>query len=218
MKNMPNPVIQTHHNWGQQAEVVVGWDVRRSGPLRWDSIPRKALRNDGHWRRLTVVVPDPQRTLALGIKDVKSPEDGTLTFEAHIGADVDLKFEQQVWRRGVRVYSGETRGRCRAAVRLVSEATNRLDHKQGSLLPDAVIRVQVTEAELFYDNLVIEHTLGVGGDAAKIFGETAHRLLTRFKPSLERDLLAKANAAIIKAADTKEVRIEFEKLLHLKKL
>ena len=35
----------------------------------------------------------------------------------------------------------------------------------------------------------------------------------RVKPELERDLLAQANAAVVKAADTKEVRLSVESLL-----
>src|SRR5205085_2469644 len=136
-----------------------------------------------------------------------------VTLEAVVAADADGSFEQQLWKGGVRLYSGETRGRCRATVRLACEATTRLDRKPGAILPDAVVRVRVTGARLFYDDLVVEHALGVGGDAAKAIGEAAHRLLTRFKPSLERDLLAKADAAIVRAGDTKEVRVEFERLL-----
>jgi hypothetical protein len=213
LKNLPDPLVRTSHDWGRQAETTVGWTVRRSGPLRWDTEPRKAMRNDGHWHRLTVVAKDPPRTLALGIKDVVAPEDGKLTFVAHVGADVDLRFEQQLWKGGLRVYSGETRARCRAAVRLTCESTSRFDRKPGAVLPDAVLRVRVTAAEVFYDGLVVEHTLGVGGDAARLLGEAAHRLMKQLKPSLERDLLAKANAAVVKAGDTKDVRVEFAKLL-----
>ena len=85
--------------------------------------------------------------------------------------------------------------------------------RPGSLLPDAVIRVRVTEAELHYTDLVCEHTAGLDGDAAKKVGEAVLKFLKQAKPSLERDLLAKANAAIVKAADTREVRIELDKLL-----
>jgi len=213
LKHLPTPLVESKHDWGKQREVIVGWDVRRSGPLRWDVDPRTAPRNDGHWYKVTVVVKDPPKTVTLGLKDVRVPEDGKLTFEAHAGADVDLKFEQQLWRAGARLYSGETRGRCRAAVLLKCEATSRLERAPGSILPAAVFRVRVTDAQLFYDGLVVEHTIGVGGDAAKVIGESAHKILTRVKPSLERDLLARANAAIVKAGDTKEVRVEFDRLL-----
>ena len=212
LKEMPTPLVESTHDWGKQSEVVVGRSFHRSGPLRWDVEPRAALKNDGHWYKVTVVAKDPQKTLALGLKDVRTPTDGTLTFDVQAGLDVDLTFEQQFWRAGARLYSGETRGRCRAAVLLKCEATNRFERAAGAFFPTAVFRVRVTEAQLFYDDLVIEHTLGVGGDAAKLIGERAHKIMTRVKPSLERNLLARANAGIVKAGDTKDVRVEFDKL------
>jgi hypothetical protein len=213
LRYMPAPLVETKHDWGKQAIVTVGWDMNRQGPLRWEAVPRTALKNDGHWYKLKVVVKDAAKTLDFRLKDVKSPEDGKLTFEAHVSADVDLGFEQQQWKAGVRLYSGETRGRCRAAVVLKCEATTRLEFAKDSVLPAAVLRVRVTDAQLFYDKLVIEHTLGVGGDAAKVIGETGHKLMNKLKPSVERDLLAKANTAIVKAGDTKDVRIAFGSLI-----
>lgn len=212
LQHLPTPLVETKH-WDRQKETVVGWHVHRDGPLRWSADPKTAPRNDGHWHKLTVTVRDPKNTLALGLTDVRSPEDGRLTFTANVGADVDLRVEQQVWKAGVRLYSGETRGRCQAALALKCEATTRLDRsKPGALLPDAVVRFRVTDAQLFYENLVVEHTLGVGGDAARLLGDAAHKILTRVKPSLERDLLAKANVAVVKAADTKDVRVGLDKL------
>ena len=130
-----------------------------------------------------------------------------------VGVDCDLQFERQVWRNGLRLYSGETRGRCRVAVLLKCEATSRTEPKPGSYIPDLVFRVKVNEAQLFYENLVIEHTAGLGGDAAKILGELAVDTVKKARPELERELLNKANAAIVTAADTKEVRVSLDSLL-----
>lgn len=212
IKHMPTPLIQTKNEWNKQREVVTGWDIRRQGFGRWETKPRKAVRNDGHWYRATVIIPDPQQTLHVELRNVRSGADGELLFNGIVAANTDLKFEQQVWKSGTRLYSGETRGRCRSVVELHCIATNRFEKVEGSVLPTAVLRLRVTQANLSYDQLVIEHTLGVGGDAARILGETGHKLLTRMKPSLERSLLDRANEAIVKAGDTKEVRVEFEKL------
>jgi hypothetical protein len=76
-----------------------------------------------------------------------------------------------------------------------------------------VVRLRVTEAQLFYEKLVVEHTAGVGGDAARILGDAVIDTVRRVKPDLERDLVAKANAAVVKAADTREVRLSLDSLL-----
>lgn len=213
LKNLPDPVLESGRGWGHQKEVVVGLKWHRAGRLRLKAEPQKALRNNGHWQKVRIQAIDPARTLSLAVRDLKHPEAGKTTFEAYAAIDTRLTYEQQLWKSGVRLYAGETRARCRAVARLACEFTNRLEARPGSLLPDAVIRVRVTEAELNYTDFVCEHTAGLDGDAAKKVGEAVLKFLKQAKPSLERDLLAKANAAIVKAADTREVRIELDKLL-----
>ena len=93
---------------------------------------------------------------------------------------------------------------CTAASRI--EAPN--------LLPELVFELKVEKADLGYENLKSEHIAGIGGDAAQVIGETAHSLLNQWRPSIEhRDLLAKANAAIAKAGEQKEVRLSLSKLV-----
>ena len=79
-------------------------------------------------------------------------------------------------------------------------------------MPELVAQLKVTRADLRYDNLKFQHIAGIGGEAAEIIGELAHAALNQWRPSLERDLLAKANAAIVKAGEHKEVRIGLSKL------
>ena len=198
LKNLPDPLVKSEQNWGKQRPALVR---------------KNEMRNDGTWRRFSVKAANPQQTLGLGLEDAIFPEPGKAAFTAKIGVDCDLTFEQQIWKNGLRLYSGETRGRCRVAVLLKCEATSRTESKPGSFVPDLVFRVKVLEAQLFYENLVIEHTAGLGGDAVKILGDAVIDAVKQAKPDLERDLLNKANAAIVKAADTKDVRLSFDSLL-----
>lgn len=211
IRNLPDPLVQSSPGWGNQKETNIGVKYHKEGLKLWTEV-LKGLRNDGTWRKMSVRAVNVEQTLALGLKDVVSPEPGRVTFIAMLGVDCELKFEQQVWARGLRLYSGETRGRCRGALALKCEATNRTELKPGLFLPDLVVRLRVTEAQLFYDKLEIIHTAGIGGDGAKILGDAVVSTIKQVKPSLERDLLAKANAAIVKAGDTKELRIELNKL------
>ena len=208
LANLPAPLTRSDRGWGRQRDVVVG--VKWRG-LRAEA--QRAPRDDGHWQRLRVEASDPARTLSVGVRNLRSPEPGRSTFEAMAGVDVRAVYEQQVWRAGVRLFSGETRVRARAAVRLACEVSNRLDRAPGAVLPAVVLRVRVTDAEVFYTDVVCEHTAGVGGEAAKTLGDAAITFLRAVKPDAERDLLAKANAAVVKAADTKEVRVELDQLL-----
>lgn len=214
LKKLPSPAIDTKHNWGHQKEVVTGYDVKRRGRLDWERTPITELRNDGHWTHAVVTLKDPAKTLGFEIEDLKPAANGAIAFTAKLSAkDVYLKFEQQVWARGVRTFSNETRATCQAAVHLQCELSQRLEPVPGSSFPVMVLKLHVAKAELFYDHLIVEHTLGLGGDAAKLIGDATHKLITRIKPSLEKDLIAKANAEIVKATNEKEVKLSLASLL-----
>ena len=53
---------------------------------------------------------------------------------------------------------------------------------------------------------------GSAGRSAEMLGEAAHDMIKQLRPSLEKDLLEKANRAIVKAGDTKEVKLGLGKL------
>jgi hypothetical protein len=76
-------------------------------------------------------------------------------------------------------------------------------------VPDLVLRLRVTEAKADYDHFVTEQIGGLGGDAAKVFGDALQKIL---RPALEKKLLPKAQNAIVKAADTREVRLSLGSL------
>ena len=213
LQHLPSPLVQSHRHWGKQSEALVGVKWRRTGPLRLTPEPQKSLKNDGHWQRMRVEAINPAHTLTLAVGSLAYPAPGRVRFDAYVGLDVKLIYEQQLWKKGARIYGGETRAKCRAALLLRCEVSNRFELRPGATLPDAIFRVHVDQAQLFYTGLVCEHTLGMGGDAAKALGEAIHRFITEVKPTLERDLLAKANAAIVKAADSREVRVELDALL-----
>ena len=125
--------------------------------------------------------------------------------------DTHVNYTHQRWESGLKLFDASARAKARVKV------THRLRgdvaaSKTACLLPDLVIELKVTKADVKYDNLKFEHIAGIGGDAAQLIGELAHAALTQWRPSIEKDALAKANAAIIKAGQHKEVRLSLAKL------
>lgn len=208
---MPTPLVDQGQNWGQQRMVPNGIRWEREGLLLKPHTVEK-LKNDGIWRKIRIDADNPEQNLMIQVSNVQKPGKGRMTFDMVASLKTNIKFEQQVWKSGVRLYSGETRARCRPILTLKCESITKVV-KTKSLLPDVTFRMRVLDAKLTYDQFVVEHTLGVGGDAAKILGDAAHDLLNQIKPSIERKMLEKANQSIIKAGDTKEVKLGLGKLL-----
>jgi hypothetical protein len=61
--------------------------------------------------------------------------------------------------------------------------------------------------------LTIDHTAGLDGEDAKKVGDLVIDLIKKVMPDLERQLLERGNAAIVKAAGTKEIKLQLDKLM-----
>jgi hypothetical protein len=212
LKHLPDPLVEHTDGWGEQREVTIGLKWERKGAIRFRPELMRDVKNDGHWQKVTVAAVDPAKSLTVAVTGVRV-KDGKTLFDAAVGLDVKPVYAQQMWAMGKRVYAGETRCRTHADLKVTVELTSQAAFKPGAVLPELSLRVRVVSADLTYRDLVCEHTLGVGGEAAKVLGKAAHEFVKKAKPDLEKGLLTKANAAIVKAADTKEVKVELDKLL-----
>ncbi len=217
IQHMPPLLAETHESWGKQSEVTVGMKIVRTSAFSCRLEPQYAIRNEGHWHRLKISARDPQNSMLLSLANLKSEESGRMTFDATISTLVELNFEQQIWKSGIRLIGTETRARATAGVRLQCESTNRFEFKPGTVVPELVLRFRVTRADVFVNSIVVERTLGMNGLPARTIGETVQNLAKRFQPDLERQLLERANESVLKAADTKEIRIGFQKLIPVKR-
>jgi hypothetical protein len=198
LNHLPDPLVEGQVNWGHQIPA-------RFGPLQ---------KNNGVWRKYRISAMSPAQTLTVDIKNLKPVDAERTTFEMHVSFDAQIEFQQQLWERNLRLYSGSTLARAKVLAVLQCEVTTRVDSGKGPL-PDFVFRLRVAKANLNYKDLDVVHIAGIGGDGAKILGEALHGLILDLKPSLEKDLLDRANTAIVKAGDTKEVRVSLNKLLKL---
>jgi hypothetical protein len=213
--NLPVTLYEASPGWGHTAPAPYG--------LRWTgkAIPlhphfQYADKNDGDWRKVRVTGDNIADTLVLDIRNFQQPEFGRVTFDVVLATDCQVNYEHQKWEAGIRLYSGSAKAKLRVKAILYCEATTRLDQEK-SLLPDAVFRLRVVNAKVNYDNLVVEHIAGVGGEAAKLIGDGLKGGLHQWKPSMEKQLLEKAEAAIVKAADTKDVHVGLTQLFGTKK-
>ncbi len=210
IQKIPPVLFQDSHNWGHQAMIPVG--------VTWRGLKaevRKSPRNHDEWRKLIVTAQDLPRTLDLKIHDVKTIDAEKQTFKVFLTFQMGVHYEQQNWANGVRLWSGSVRARAQVKVDLDCENTIRVVFDKGAL-PDFLVRVRATAAKVHYDKLVVEHINGIGGSGAKVIGDALHDTVKRVRPSLERELLAKASDAVVRSVDTREMRIGFSSLFKSK--
>jgi hypothetical protein len=214
-KTLPDPITKSNHNWGHQKAVTTKV-LHRDGFKFWTEQVQE-MKNDGIWRRADIRIPDHDK-IAIAVTELTHPEDGKMQVTVSAVAErVDLHFEQQIWTNGVRLYGGESRGHCKGALTLNAEVITKTEFKPGSFFPTISLKLQVTKAELFYEKLVVDHTAGLNGEAAKAIGDLTIQIVKAIKPHIEKDLLEKADTAIVKAAQQKELTLTLDKLMASKK-
>jgi hypothetical protein len=199
LNNLPSPLVESSPGWGRQVGSVVG----------------HKMRNQGAWRKLHVSAMNPTQTLHVEARKLERGADGHTSFNLLVDFDAQVDFEQQIWERGLRLYSGKSQARAKVAVDLQCEVTTRAEVGHGAI-PDLVFQLKVVKANLSYSGLDFVHIGAIGGDGADIIGHALVDTIKAVKPSLERDLLAKADAALVKAGNNKEFRISLGKLLKSK--
>jgi hypothetical protein len=201
VKNAPDPLFEKGYNWGHTERVPRG--------IEWHDFKPSVQysdKEDGVWRKVKVVAPNLGDTLVLDIRNVRGKPDGPTVFDVSTSLGVLVHYDQQTWQNGHRLYAGSVRARVRVKVLLTCEMTSKIEFGK-SYLPEVTFRLRVAKADLNYDHFTVEHAYGWGGDVARAMGESAERWLHERHPELERELLDRANAAIVKAADTREIKL-----------
>jgi hypothetical protein len=208
LQNLPTPLYEKENNWGHQTTVRRRHIEGKLGDLHIEIVHQP--KNDGVWKRLLVEAVNPNESVVFDLRDIANPEPGKVTFQIFAALDTQVNYTHQRWESGLKLFDAAARAKVRVKVTLDCEATTRVEN--GILLPDLVIELKVAKADVKYDNLKFEHIAGIGGEGAQLIGELAHAALTQWRPSIEKDALAKANAAVIKAGQHKEVRLSLAKL------
>ena len=209
---LPGTLYESAPGWGNRKRVPSGVQWPGQGIRRRPEV-QYSLRNDGTWRKVRLMTDDAAHSLQISLSDLRWDDAGRLTFTAAAWVNLRASFEQQRWEAGVRIYSVSARARVRVKLTLRCEAGLRLEMASG-LLPDMILRFGVVGSEVAYDHLVVEHLAGMGGTGARWLGELVRTTLHELRPSVERNLLARANAALRKAGASREVRLALLTWVH----
>ena len=210
IRAIPPTLYEKSYDWGRTRRFPSRIELQGKG-LKAHVKVAESEKNNGMWRKIKLTSENMPQSLEFDVRNIQHAEPGRTTYDVFAAMDMRIYYDQQNWMAGARLSSGSVQARLRAKLTLSCGIDWRLDYS-GGILPDAAISLHATAAKLSYEHLRVEHIAGIGGDGAKVLGETIYKLIQQAKPSLEKDLLAKADAAIVKAVDSKEFRIGLGKL------
>jgi hypothetical protein len=215
LRTLPTPLYETSRNWDHTAPAATGLKWKTHG-LHTQVRVAKAPRKDGTWRKVRITAINPAQELRVAVQNLRQAEPGRTTFELWIAMPARVDYERQTWKAGVKLLDVKARARFQIELAVSCEANTRVEW-QGNLVPEAVLQLRLTKANFGYEHLVVEHLAGLGGDGAKLLGDVVEEAIHQWHPSLEKGLLAHADAAIEKAGQTREIRLGVSTLLKMRK-
>jgi hypothetical protein len=208
IQEIPDPLFEDEPGWGRTAPVATGVQWKGKGLHGHPEIVRQD-KNQGTWRKIRVSAVNLPSSMVVDIRNIQKLDQGRTQFDVLISFDARMDATQQNWSKGVKLYDGNLRARLRIRINLHCEVTARMESKEALLL-DMIFRLRVIHADANYDHFVTEHIAGLAGDAARLLGDTLQKVMHH---SLEKQVLSKANTAIVKAADTKDIRLSLVSVL-----
>lgn len=202
---LPQPLFVYEKSWGATRRTPNGLTWRGRG-LRVRPEIQYALKNHGHWQRTVLLAEGLPASLVFQVRNLESPAPDRRTFEVILGLPLRVSQEEQRWEHGIQLYATEVRCRLRAVV--VLHCQTRLKMEPGPRqLPDVAVVFEVNSIHLAYEQLSFDHLAGLGGEAAEQLGKLLVSAIRQLKPSLERDLVQRLEAGLLRAAQKKEWKV-----------
>jgi hypothetical protein len=203
---LPRSYSDAKH-WGGQKHFTKGLKVELDG-LKLETRRRKELVNHGTWKRYDVWIPEGQK-LALDISDVRTFDDGRVTFRLAAAGPLSGRIELQQWERGVRLLG--ISADCEAKVKLVLDVEAALSSKQGTLLPTVAVVPKVTAASAEMTDFRLRRIGELRGPLAKELGDRAEGTLQREVREQNQKIADKINKSIAKRQD--DLRVSGDEFL-----
>jgi hypothetical protein len=156
--------FEDDRHWDRRRDVFAGVRVRSRGLKLRISKRTESVRH-GLWRRHTITLVDPERTLKIRISDFEPQGSGSWTFTvtADVKVNVDARFEH--WNLGVKLLNGSVNAdtvlRMMAACALSIDVEN--DPEMGQIV---VFAPEVKTVDLYLRNLDVHKFGQLRGDAA----------------------------------------------------
>jgi hypothetical protein len=205
-ESLPRNYSDARH-WEKQKHFTTGLDVDLDG-LRLDTARRKKLLNHGTWKRYDVWLPEGQK-LVLDVTDVRTFDDGRVSFRVTATGPLGGRVELQQWERGVRLLG--ISADCEAKVKLTLDVEAALTTKQGTLLPTVAVAPKVTAASAEMTDFRLRRLGDLRGPLAKEIGDAAAPALQEQVRKQNDKIADKINKSIAKRND--DLRVSGDEFL-----
>lgn len=214
LQSLPTPLHQKSDSWGATKRTPNGLRWRGQGPNVRPEL-QFAEKNHGHWKRTQILAEGLPGSFVFQIQDLRASSPDCRTFDVYVGMPLRIIHDEQRWESGVKLYDFQVRCRLRALALLRCETRLTIE-STGGWLPEVAYRFQVMQVQVGYDQVSFDHVAGLGGEAAEQLGRLGLAVVRQARPSLEHGMRERLEAALLKAATKKELKVSTSQLWNVK--
>ena len=185
---------ENRKQWNKTKDVVTGI----GGKLFKPRVKRKK-RNHGTWRRSLVKLVEPQKRLKLEMSEVERPDPSRQTFELSVRARVDLFFQQQEWRRGLKIYS--VSGNAMADLEMDLDCEMAIVVEPSLLVPTVILEPKVKNADIRVKRFKLKSLGEADGPVVREVGDLFEDTVRDHLRDKEKEIVKKINRSIEKRSD-----------------
>lgn len=194
IENMPTE-FSDQKDWGKQSEKFDRLDFERDG-LKIETRRKRKMVNHGTWKKWHANLRDPNDEFQIQIKNIRETVDGTLSFEIHVAAHLDLHARVAKWRKGIQLYSFSAEGHTK--LKIVVHMEMGASMGISNFPPDMILEPLATDSEISIDEFRIDRVSKIGGEFAQQITRSVRPKLEDKTTDYERKLVKKINKQIEK--------------------
>lgn len=187
--NLP-PTYEDDRKWGQQKEVWDGVKLWRENG-HFETKRRTKLVNAGTWTRYSIAVVEPEKNLHVEFNRLETLPDSRIGFEVTVECPLDVFGRMSQWTRDVQIVS--ISANADAACRLTIDGTVQFQMNVLKLPPDIAIKPHVDHAHIELTNYRVRRISQVGGDFAKVLGNSLRGIVDEKLDDMNSKLADKIN-------------------------
>jgi len=187
-------------HWDKTEKVASGVKVKtKGGQVRFEQREKKV--NHGFWRRFSMSLLNPEKTLELNIRNTRTTPDGATRFDLFVSVRARCETQFAMWTWGVKGINGTVESD--VSVQALLDCSFRIDSefKPDSLLPVFVVQPQFHDLDLKLTDVDTRKIGLLGGWIAEELGNGTRKAFEDLLQSQERPLLERIRKSVAKKQD-----------------
>jgi hypothetical protein len=187
-------------HWDKTEKVASGVKVKtKGGQVRFEQREKKV--NHGFWRRFSMSLLNPDKTIRVDIKNVRKTPEGATRFELYVSVRARCETQFALWTWGVKGINGTVESDVTLQALLDCSFCVDSEFTEASILPAFALKPEFYSLDLKLSDVDTRQIGLLGGWVAEELGNGTRKAFEDLLQSQEKPLLERIRKSVAKNQD-----------------